>query len=46
MIFQNEDLRKVTEFEDEKVKLMDEFIYKNSSKFSSENLKFTSKLKK
>ena len=38
--------RKVTEFEDEKVKLMDEFINKNRSKFSSENLKFTSKLKK
>ena len=38
--------RKVAEFEDEKVKLMDEFINKNSSKFSSENLKFTTKLKK
>ena len=38
--------RKVAEFENEKVKIMDEFINKNSSKFSSENLKFTSKLKK
>ena len=38
--------RKVAEFEDEKVKLMDEFINKNKSKFNSENLKFSSKIKK
>ena len=38
--------RKVAEFEDEIVKLMDEFINKNKSKFSSENLKFSPKLKK
>ena len=38
--------RKVSEFEDEKVKLMDEFINKNKSKFNNENLKFSSKLKK
>jgi len=38
--------RKVTEFEEEKVKIMDEFINKNRSQFSNENLKFSSKLKK
>ena len=38
--------RKVAEFEDEKVKLMDEFINNNKSKFNNENLKFSPKLKK
>ena len=38
--------RKVVEFEEEKVKIMDEFINKNKSQFSNENLKFSSKLKK
>ena len=38
--------RKVNEFEDEKVKIMDNFINKNKSKFNNENLKFSSKLKK
>ena len=38
--------RKVAEFEDEKVKIMDDYIQKNSSKFNNENLKFSSKLKK
>ena len=38
--------RKVSEFEDEKVKIMNDFIKENSSKFSNENLKFSSKLKK
>ena len=38
--------RKVAEFEDEKIKLMDEFINKNKSQFKDENLKFSSKLKK
>jgi acyl-CoA thioester hydrolase len=38
--------RKVSEFEDEKVKIMDEFINKNKSQFNEENLKFSSKLKK
>ena len=37
---------KVAEFENEKIKLMDEFINKNKSKFNYENLKFSSKLKK
>ncbi len=38
--------RKVSEFEDEKVKIMDDYIQKHSSKFNNENLKFSSKLKK
>ena len=38
--------RKVIEFEDEKIKLMDDFIRENKSNFSSEDLLFSSKLKK
>ena len=38
--------RKVAEFEDEKIKIMDEYIKENSSKFNFENLKFSNKLKK
>ena len=38
--------RKVKEFEEEKVEIMKDFIIKNESDFSSEDLKFTSKLKK
>ena len=38
--------RKVAEFENEKIKIMDDFIDKNKSKFNYENLKFSSKLKK
>ena len=38
--------RKVSEFETAKVKLMDEFISKNKNNFNSENLNFSSKLKK
>ena len=38
--------RKVTEFEEEKLKLMDKFIKENKIKFSSNDLIFSSKLKK
>ena len=38
--------RKVTEFEDEKIKLMNDFIFKNGSKFNSDNLVFYDKIKK
>ena len=38
--------RKVAEFEDEKVKIMDEFINKNKSEFVLDNLVFSDKLKK
>jgi len=38
--------RKVTEFDLDRVKIMDDFIKKNSSKFNSDKLVFSSKLKK
>ena len=38
--------RKVAEFEDEKIKIMDNFILENSSKFNSDNLVFSDKIKK
>ncbi len=37
--------RKVTEFEDEKKNIMDEFIKKNKSSFKSDNLYFADKIK-
>ena len=40
------NLRKVAEFEEEKTKIMDEFIKQNKSNFKSDNLNFSSKLKK
>ena len=45
-LYINLDLRKVAEFENEKIKIMDEFISKNNSTFKNDNLKFSSKLKK
>ena len=39
-------LRKVTEFEADRLKVMDDFIKNNSSKFNSDKLVFSSKLKK
>jgi len=38
--------RKVAEFENEKIQIMDEFIKKNKVHFNSKDLKFSSKLKK
>ena len=38
--------RKVAEFEDEKIKIMDDYIEKNKSDFDNKDLKFSSKLKK
>ena len=38
--------RKVVEFDSDRLKIMDDFIKKNSSKFNVENLVFSSKLKK
>ena len=38
--------RKVCEFDEEKIKIMDALINDNSSKFNSDKLVFTSKLKK
>ena len=38
--------RKVTEFEDEKIKIMDNFINENKNEFNSDNLSIVGKLKK
>ena len=38
--------RKVSEFESEKLELMDNYIKENKLRFNNENLKFSSKLKK
>ena len=38
--------RKVCEFENEKVKIMEDYIKKHSDKFKKDDLKFSSKLKK
>jgi len=38
--------RKVVEFDSDRLKIMDDFIKKNSSKFNVENLVFSNKLKK
>ena len=40
------DKRKVTEFEENKVKVMDNFISSNKTKFDNSNLVFAGKLKK
>ena len=38
--------RKVAEFEEEKLKIMNEYVQKNKDKFKNDDLKFSSKLKK
>ena len=40
------NFRKVAEFEEEKVMIMDQFIKENKSKFKFDNLQFLNKLKK
>ena len=45
-LYVNLNTRKVSEFEEEKLKIMNEFINKNRSRLVNENLKFSSKLKK
>ena len=40
------NFRKVAEFESDKVKIMDQFIKENKSKFKFDNLQFSNKLKK
>ena len=40
------NIRKVAEFENEKLKIMDQFIEENKSKFKIDNLQFSNKLKK
>ena len=45
-LYINLDLRKVAEFEKEKILIMNNFIYKNKTKFKFDNLQFLNKLKK
>ena len=45
-LYMDLDKRKVTEFEQDKIQIMDEFINKNKVSFNSENLIFSGKLKK
>ena len=40
------NIRKVAEFENEKLQIMDQFIEENKSKFKIDNLQFSNKLKK
>ena len=40
------NIRKVAEFENEKVMIMDQFIKENNSKFKFDNLQFSNKIKK
>ena len=45
-LYMNLEQRKVTEFEKDKIKIMDNFIDKNKNDFDNKNLRFLSKLKK
>ena len=45
-LYVNLKTRKVTEFENEKIKIMDHFIKQNKDNFNYEDLKFSSKIKK
>ena len=45
-LYINLDLRKVAEFENEKVLIMDKFIEENNQKFKFDNLQFLNKIKK
>ena len=45
-LYINLELRKVSEFEEEKILIMNNFIEENKSKFKFDNLQFSNKLKK
>ena len=45
-LYVNLETRKVTEFENEKIGIMDDFINENKNNFSNEDLIYSSKLKK
>ena len=45
-LYMNLDERKVSEFENEKIKIMNDYILKNNINFNQRDLKFSSKLKK
>ena len=44
-LYINLEARKVTEFENEKIEIMDHFIKQNKDNFNNEDLKFSSKIK-
>jgi acyl-CoA thioester hydrolase len=45
-LYMNLEERKVSEFDNEKIKIMDNYILENNINFNSKDLKFLSKLKK
>ena len=45
-LYMDLNIRKVTEFENEKEMIMDQFIEENKAKFKFDNLQFSNKLKK
>ena len=45
-LYINLEARKVTEFENEKIEIMDHFIDQNKDNFNNDDLKFSSKIKK
>ena len=45
-LYMDLNIRKVVEFENEKVMIMDQFIKENKTKFKIDNLQFSNKLKK
>ena len=45
-VYINLEKRKVSEFESEKIKIIDDYITQNKSNFNTDNLKLSSKLKK
>ena len=45
-LYVNLETRKVTEFENEKIELMSDFIEQNKNNFDNKDLRFSSKLKK
>ena len=45
-LYMNLNERKVSEFEKEKIKIMDDFINLNKANFKNDDLVFTGKLKK
>ena len=45
-LYMDLNIRKVSEFEGEKIKIMNDYIKQNKNNFNNEHLKFSSKLKK
>jgi len=45
-LYMDLNIRKVSEFEGEKIKIMNDYIEQNKNNFNNKHLKFSSKLKK